>query len=113
LADPELGVFVSGDRGRSFRRVPGTRDVTAICAGQEQPDLVAFAAIYDEAKNLSWFLRVSIADGAAETIARVEGAAADDDGSEGSRTARLAWDDVHGRLWAAGAFGVKVFARPS
>lgn len=112
LAEPELGVFVSADRGRQFRRVPGTRDVTAICVGQERDELVAFAAIYDEAKNRSWLLRVTIVDGVAETIARIESTTDDEEGAEGCRTARLAWDDVHARLWAAGAFGVKVFTRP-
>jgi hypothetical protein len=111
LADAELGVLVSRDRGQSFRRVPGTREVTAVCVGQEQADMVAFAALFDEAKNHTLLLRISVADGSAQTIARIDGEDADDEGSESGRTAGLAWDEVHGRLWAAGAFGVRVFAR--
>lgn len=111
LADPELGVLVSEDRGHSFRRVPGTRDVTAVCLAEERSQMLAFAAIYDEAKDRTWLLRIAVADGDAQTIGEIVGAGADDDGSESARTAALVWDDVHGRLWAAGGFGVKVFTR--
>lgn len=113
LADAELGLLVSANRGQSFSRVPGTRDVTAICVGHEPPEAIAFAAIYDEARNRTWLLRVGVLDGSAETIGQVEGAAGEDDGSESARATGLVWDDVHGRLWAAGAFGVRVFARAS
>lgn len=113
LSDAELGVLVSTDRGRSFRRVPGTREVTALCVGQEQDGLVVFAATYDEAKNQSFLLRIVASEARAETVARIDGLSGDEDGSESGRTAALVWDDVHGRLWAAGAYGVKVFARPA
>ncbi|HWA73645.1 MAG TPA: hypothetical protein VG937_14970 [Polyangiaceae bacterium] len=111
LSDTELGVLVSVDRGRSFRRVPGTREVTAICVGTEPSGTVAFAATYDETRNQSFLLRVVVSEARAETVARFEGTASDEDGSENGRTAAIVWDDVHQRLWAAGAFGVKVFAR--
>lgn len=112
LADAELGVLVSADRGQGFRRIPGTREVTAICTGQQGAELVAFAAVYDEARNHTLLLRVSVSDGAAQTIGQIDGDS-DDDGAETGRTAALVWDDVHERLWAAGAFGVRVFARPA
>jgi hypothetical protein len=73
--------------------------------------MVAFAAIYDEAKDRTWLMRVAVSGGDAETIGEIQGVSGDDDGSESARSAGLVWDDVHGRLWAAGAFGVKVFAR--
>ncbi len=109
LARADLGVYVSGDGGHSFRRVPGTQGVTAICAGGDASSPLGFAALHDETRSRSWLVRISAPSASAEIIAVIDVPSNDDEGADLSRTAQLAWDSSGSRLWAAGGFGVKVF----
>jgi hypothetical protein len=110
LARPELGVLASADGGLSFRRVAGTQGVTAICAGDDRGAPLGFAALLDETQNRTWLVRISAEAASAEIIAVIDLPANDDEAADTARTAQLAWDSTDGWLWAAGGFGVKVFA---
>ncbi|HYO98199.1 MAG TPA: hypothetical protein VER33_27025 [Polyangiaceae bacterium] len=111
LAEPELGVAVSPDGGRSFQSVVGTRGVTAIAACAAAQAGCTFAALYDEAHDCSFLLRIDAQGASMETLALIQGAGGEDeDSADWARVARLEWEPAKERLWAVGGFGVKVFA---
>ncbi|MFZ5894234.1 MAG: hypothetical protein ACOY0T_24450 [Myxococcota bacterium] len=110
LAEPSFGVLVSTNAGESFVRVPGSVGVSAVCLGATEDRLYGFAAVYDDARDHTWLLRIDLSNLEAFTIATIEASTGDDEMSEGARVAQLVWDHVYGRLWAAGGFGVKAFA---
>lgn len=110
IARPDIGLFVSADGGRNFRRVSGTQGVTALCAAEDHSSSLGFAALYDETRNRSWLVRVDPRSASAEIVGSIEVDGNDDEGADSARTAQLAWDGSGGRLWAAGGFGVKAFA---
>lgn len=111
LAEPELGVAVSPDGGRSFQSVLGTRGVTAIAACAAVGAGCTFAALYDEAHDCSFLLRIDAHGGPLETLALIQGAGSEDeDSADWARVTRLEWEPSKERLWAVGGFGVKVFA---
>lgn len=113
LAEPTSRIAVSASGGSEFWRVSGTRGVSAVCAGDWQKQPNAWVALYDEAQDCTWLLRIDPAARHAETIAIVRPEAADsDDNAEHARVSQLVWDAVAQRLWAVGGFGVKVFAPP-
>ena len=115
LASAELGVWVAESSGAPFRRVAGTRGVTALCIAESNLESApfAFAAIHDEAHDRSFILRIDCSNASAELVHRVDSADSDDsEEADLSRVLALTWDVPNGRLWAAGAFGVKAFVHP-
>ncbi len=108
LGSESSGVAVSTDAGRSFRRVPGSHGVTALAvlpfAGG--PRLVA--ALESSGLERSLVVEIEPSSATARAVARIEGDS-DADAGDRVRIQRLAADAVHARLWAAGAFGLKVY----
>jgi hypothetical protein len=109
LAAEALGIAVSSDAGRTFTRVLGSRGVTALCVSAAGAGTRVFAALESDALDQSLLLEIDPLTAVALVIARI-GGEAEDEASDRVRVARLEWDAEQGRLWAAGAFGVKVFA---
>jgi hypothetical protein len=110
LGDANLGILVSNNGGESFTRLPGTLGVNALCLGRALDSLFGFAAVYDDARDHTSLLRIDAEKLEVSTIATIDPDASDDDEmTEGARVAALVWDGVHGRLWAAGGFGVKAY----
>jgi hypothetical protein len=113
LGSESTGVLVSTDGGREFRRVAGTRGVTAVSVIRRSggaPRVVA--ALESSGLDVSLVVEIDATSATAHTLARITG---DSDAEAGDRVRvyRLAWDAVHSRLWAAGAFGLKVYAPPA
>jgi hypothetical protein len=106
LGDAERGVVVSADGGRSFRRVPGTLTVTALCAGTLGGRARAFAALYRETEDVSLLVELDPASGTAVVGATLAPPAPDDPDAapELARVERLLAEGEE--LWAAGAFGL-------
>jgi hypothetical protein len=108
LSAEALGIAVSSDAGRSFTRVLGSRGVTALSVSAVGAAARVFAAVESDALDQSLLLEIDPLTAVAVVIARI-GGEADDEATDRVRVARLEWDADQGRLWAAGAFGVKVF----
>jgi len=106
LGEAERGVAISADGGRTFRRVAGATNVTAVTAGAPGGRPSAFAALYRETEDRSLLVVIDAETGVATTGAVLALPAPDDpDASlELGRVERLLWDGE--RLWAAGAFGL-------
>jgi hypothetical protein len=70
------------------------------------------AALESSGLDVSLVIEIDATSATARTLARITG---DSDAEAGDRVRvyRLAWDTVHSRLWAAGAFGLKVYAPPA
>jgi hypothetical protein len=106
LGEAERGVAVSTDGGKTFRRVLGATNATALCAGARDGRSVAFAALYRETEDRSLLVEID-AETAVATTGAVLALPAPDDPDlalELARVERLLWDGE--RLWAAGAFGL-------
>jgi hypothetical protein len=119
LADFGHAISVSPDRGRTFRRVSGTANVTALAGARIADTPRFFAALYRESTDQSEILLLDPDSGQASCIARLDGnaepsaSAADPvDRGEWARVARLIWHAASQRLWAVGGFGVLTFAAP-
>ncbi|HET9931629.1 MAG TPA: hypothetical protein VFQ35_13105 [Polyangiaceae bacterium] len=111
LGDSSLGVLLSKDRSEHFVRLPGTLGVSALCMGGDAESPCGFAAVYDDARDHTLLLRIDLATFGVSTIASIDADSSDEDEmTEGARVAALVWDNVYGRLWAAGGFGVKAYA---
>jgi len=106
LGDAERGVVVSSDHGRTFRRVTGATNVTAVSAGADGERPTAFVALYRETDDQSLLVEIDAATGVATTLAVMALPAPEDPdvALELARIERLIWDGQ--RLWAAGAFGL-------
>ncbi|HVR19872.1 MAG TPA: hypothetical protein VMS65_09250 [Polyangiaceae bacterium] len=106
LGDAERGVVVSSDHGRTFRRVTGATNVTAVSAGADGERATAFVALYRETDDQSLLVEIDASTGVATTLAVVALPALEDPdvAPELARVERLIWDGE--RLWAAGAFGL-------
>jgi hypothetical protein len=104
LGEADRGVVVSQDGGRTFRRVTGATNVTAVAASGARPS--AYVALYRETDDQSLLVEVDITTGVASTIAVLALPAPDDPdvAPELGRVERLLWDGE--RLWAAGPFGL-------
>jgi hypothetical protein len=113
LGDIERGAVVSADRGRTFCRVPGVTNVTAVTTGRAGAESSAFVAVYRETDDRSLLVEVDAQTGAAVTIAVIAlPVSGDPDAAlELGRVERLLWDG--GRLWAAGGFGLALVRPPS
>lgn len=103
LFDPERGLCVSNDDGRTFQLVTGAVNVTAATVGQLHGKVCVFAALYREARDRSELIAVDPGSGAAEIVAELSGEP-DEDGEETGRSCALLVADDH--LWAAGGFGL-------
>jgi hypothetical protein len=106
LGEAERGLVVSADRGRSFHRVSGASNVTALSAGAPADHPTAFAAVYREAEDRSLLLSIDAQTGRATTGAVLSLPAPDDPDAahELGRVERLLWDGE--TLWAVGGFGL-------
>jgi hypothetical protein len=119
LADFAHAITVSRDRGRTFQRISGTANATALAGASIAGEPRFFAAIYRETSDQSEILLLDPASGEALCIARLDGESgpttfgADPvDRSEWAKVARLIWHAESERLWAVGGFGVLSFAAP-
>jgi hypothetical protein len=117
LADFGHAIVMSRDGGRTFRRVSGTANTTALAGAHVGVAACFFAAVYRETTDQSEILLLDPELGEALCIARLDGSgelsAADPvDRGEWAKVARLIWHSATGRLWAVGGFGVLSFAPP-
>lgn len=112
LSDPELGLAISSDGGKTFARVSGTLGAGAVAVGPVSGRVMVLAALNDQAGVESTVLGVEPAGLLAETLFRVEIVPQDDDDpGAGTRIARLAWEPLGSTLWMAGAFGVRALVQ--
>ena len=111
LGDSERGLVVSGDRGRTFRRVPGVTNLTALCAGTLAGEPKAFAALYRETDDHSLLVEIDPESATAAIGALLSLPAPDDPdaAAELGRVERLVCDGD--KLWATGGFGLAVAQR--
>jgi hypothetical protein len=112
LGDAGRGVVVSDDRGRTFRRVSGMTNLSALSVGLFGGRLRAFAALYRETDDHSLLVEIDPANATA-TIGAVLSFPSPDDpdaAPELGRVERLVVDAE--RLWATGGFGLAVI-RPA
>jgi hypothetical protein len=119
LADFAHAITVSRDHGRTFQRISGTANATALAGASIAGEPRFFAAIYRETSDESEILLLDPISGEASCIARLDGtsepsaSAADPvDRGEWAKVARLIWHAETERLWAVGGFGVLSFAAP-
>jgi len=111
LGAESTGLLVSTDGGREFRRVPGTGGVTALAVVALSDAVRVVAALENPGLDSSLLVEIDPDAAVARVIAGIAG---DDDEDTGDRVRvqRFGWDAVHARLWAAGAFGLKVYTPP-
>jgi hypothetical protein len=113
LGDAERGLVVSADGGRTFRRVSGVTNLTAVCVGSLGGQPRAFAALYREADDHSLLVEIEpqtarAAIGAVLTLPQPDDP---DAAAELGRVERLLCEGE--RLWATGGFGLAVAQRPA
>ncbi len=113
VSDPAIGVAVSADRGASFKRLPGTTAVTALCVGELDGRPHVFAAQLAELKGATHVLCIDVGAGSASIIAAIEGGSVDEVTLERVRVDALAWDPAHARLIAAGGAGLFAWHPPA
>ena len=115
LAEAGRALLVSADQGKTWKRVAGSANVTAIASAGSSGRPRFFAAAYRETIDQSDILLIDAESGEAVCIARVDtwGEPSRSDPSERAEWAkvlRLVWHEASARLWAAGGFGVASFA---
>jgi hypothetical protein len=111
LLDPELGLVVSIDGGRSFREVPGSVAATACTVGTLGGRTHAWVALYSEAADVTRVLLLDAERADAEVIATLKGSGDDDSLGASARVERLAWDGA--RLFAVGDPGFLLLEPPN
>lgn len=107
----EAGLVVSRD-GSSFELVPGCAGTVAVAFAGEGDEAPLVAAVYREAEDRTFLVRLS-AEGLAEVVAELgpsEAANEDDEPEPLGRANALAWDAERKVLWVAGAFGIVALA---
>jgi hypothetical protein len=111
LGDAERGLVVSADGGRTFRRVAGVTNLTALCVGTLAGQERAFAALYRETDDHSLLVEIDPKTATAAIGAVLSLPLPDDPdaAAELGRVERLACDGE--RLWATGGFGLAVARR--
>lgn len=111
LADPERGLALSRDAGRSFEDVPGCASVTACVAGSFGGRDSLWVALYSEAADRTRIALFDVGTGRGEVIAQLSGPN-DDEGEQvpSARVEALGWDGV--RLYAAGEAGFLLLEPP-
>jgi hypothetical protein len=115
LAERGRAILVSPDEGRTFRRVAGSANTTAIAGALLDEHARFFAAVYRETSDQTDILSIDPTTAEAACIARLDGSAehtASDaiERGEWAKVSALAWHAPSGRLWATGGFGVVSFA---
>jgi hypothetical protein len=110
-------LLVSADDGKSFRRVPGSSNTTAVAGARLAGSAQFFAALYRETSDQSQILLVDPELGSAVCIAVLDSSALHSpndaiDRGEWAKIARLLWHSASQRLWAVGGFGVATIAVP-
>jgi hypothetical protein len=118
LGDPTRALVVSADGGRTFRRVPGTANTTALAGAVLDSGPCFFATVYRETNDHSDLLVIDPASGVAVCIARLDASGDHAPGDaiergEWAKVVRLAWHAASGTLWLAGGFGVATASRPN
>jgi hypothetical protein len=111
LGDAERGLVVSADRGRTFRRVSGLTNLTALCVGTLGGEERAFAALYRETDDHSLLVEIDPRTATAAIGAVLSLPSPDDPDAtaELGRVERLVCEGE--RLWATGGFGLAVATR--
>jgi len=114
LAERGRALLVSPDAGKTFRRVAGSANTTAIAGALLGGSARFFAAVYRETSDQSDILLIDPTRGEAECIAHLD--VADEhspadaiERGEWAKVSALSWHAASGRLWAAGGFGVVSF----
>jgi hypothetical protein len=113
IADPERGLALSSDDGRSFRRIQGGARVTALAVGSMHGAPQLWAAIYLETRDATLLARIEVEAGQAEIVAEIAGAAGDPDASDDGSVRALAWDAARQRLLVATGFGLFAVEPPA
>jgi hypothetical protein len=111
LAEFGRALLVSPDAGKTFRRVAGSGNATALAGAQLAGSAQFFAAVYRETTDQSQILLVDPELGSAVCVAVLDSAALHSesdalDRGEWAKIARLVWHAASQRLWAVGGFGV-------
>lgn len=106
----EAGLVVSRD-GVDFELIPGCSGTVAVAFAGEASDSPLVAAVYREAEDRTYLVRVS-GEGLAEVVADLgpTDAANDEELDSLGRANSLAWDAARKVLWVTGAFGVVAVA---
>ncbi len=101
------GTVLSTDSGRTFERVAGCNNVSAVCGG-ELGGLPAFwLALYSDTSETASIvlLRAPAWHPARIGEIRASGSEHSDEDGVGRRALAMGWDSLNRRLWAAGEFG--------
>lgn len=103
----EAGLSVSRDAGATFTSIHGCAGTVAVAFVGDANDGALVAAVYREAEDRTYLVRVTV-DGLAEIVDDVGAKAppAGDDAEALGRATSLGWDATRGVLWVAGPFGV-------
>jgi len=114
LAERGRALVVSPDAGKTFRRVAGSANTTAIAGAVLGGGARFFVAVYRETSDQSDILLIDPARGEAECIAHLDivGEHSPSDAierGEWAKVSALSWHAPSGRLWATGGFGVLSF----
>lgn len=109
ITHPDRGAALSVDGGATFRSLSGLTGATALAAGRLGGRPVAWLALFREAAGETELVSLDLDHERALRVARVN----PDDAELGeARVEALGWDDVAGRLWAVGSFGLGSFSPP-
>ena len=114
LAERGRALLVSPDAGKTFRRIAGSANTTAIAGALLAGRARFFAAVYRETSDQSDILLIDPERAQAECIAHLNVAAEHSpsdaiERGEWAKVSNLSWHAPSGRLWAVGGFGVGCF----
>jgi hypothetical protein len=112
IADPQRGIAISSDAGKSFARIGAGGLATALAVGELDGVVGIFCALYRETEDRTFIARIDLGEKRAEVIAEIE-APASDETADGAQVTALAWDASGRRLLAAGGLGLVEIAPPS
>jgi hypothetical protein len=111
IVEPERGLALSRDSGKSFEDVPGCASATACAAGSLRGRDSVWVALYSEAADSTRIALVDVATGRAEVVAILNGPGDDENEQAGSaRIDALGWDGA--RLYAVGDPGFLSLSPP-
>jgi len=109
LHDPERGLVVSTDGGRSFRTATGVAAVSAAVAGAYEGRAAVWATLYSDTRDETRFVLVDAETGDARVLATLAGPGdAEGEHGTGARIDRLVWTGQE--LYAAGEAGFWVIS---
>ncbi|HYQ00187.1 MAG TPA: hypothetical protein VER96_16035 [Polyangiaceae bacterium] len=118
LAERGRALLVSADDGKTFVRVAGSSNTTAIAGAMIDGSARFFAAVYRETSDQSDILSIDPVRAEAECIAHLDVASEHTpsdaiERGEWAKVSALSWHAPSGRLWATGGFGVLSFGPTS